>query len=430
MTASACAQKICEPRSQDPGHKAPARPKSRRFRLAILLSQPVQYFAPLFRQLAQRPEIDLTVMYCSLGGAEAYFDPDFGRIVKWDTPLLEGYRYKVVRSWPQKNAQGFLASFAPAVLREIKAAKYDALIVFGWSNLTCWLAFAKARLESLPWMLYGDTNVIYEKEKHGIKRWLRTWLLGSLFRRTSAFLICSSMNQRFYELYRVPPGKHFDVPHAVDNEFFRNAARDARRHRDEVRARYGIPRNALLLLFAGKLIERKRPQDVLAAVENLRDDCPQLAAAFVGEGSLRKTLESQIAQRKLGNAILLGFGNQSEMPAIYAASDMLIVPSSVDPKPFVTNEAMACGLPVIVSNRTGVWGPEDLVRHGENGFVYPCGDVEALTETVRQLARDRELRERMGNRSREIIEQFSTERCAEGIVSALHFACSRSRSSN
>jgi glycosyltransferase involved in cell wall biosynthesis len=429
MIASACEEETCRSRPQDLGHDAPARPRARKLRLAILLSQPVQYFAPLFRQLAQRPEIKLTVIYCSLGGAEAYFDPEFGRTVKWDTPLLEGYRYRVLRAWWPEKVQGLLAYFAPSVVREIKASSYDALIVLGWSNFTCWLAFLKVHLESLPLILYGDTNALYERDKRGLKKLLRNWLLHALFRQTSAFLASGTSNRRFYEFHRVPGIKCFDAPFAIDNNFFRNGAQKARARRAEIRSGLGIPANAILLLFVGKLVPHKRPQDVLEVLNALRGEFTNLGAVFVGDGKLRSALEELIAKRNITQAYLLGFRNQSALPALYSTSDVFISSSSLDAKPLVTNEAMACGLPLVVSDRTGVWGPGNLVRHGENGFVYPCGDVQALAKAVRKLAADRELRERMGNRSREIIEQFSTERCAEGIVNALHFACSRSTSS-
>lgn len=425
MIASAPEQEVCRSRSLDLGHEAPAGSRAAPLRLAVLLSHPVQYFAPLFRQLAQRPEIDLTVIYCSLGGAEPHFDPGFARSVKWDVPLLEGYRYKVLKTWWPNRVEGILAYFAPAVLAELQAANYDLLIVFGWSNLTCWLAFCKARLVSVPWMLYGDTNVIYEAEKYGLKRPLRSWLLHVLFRQTSAFLASGTLNRRFYEFHRVPGSKCFDAPFPIDNKLFHSGAQKARAQRAEIRSALGIPVDAILLLFVGKLVPHKRPQDVAEVLIALRGEFPNLGALFVGDGELRSTLEESIVKRNLTQAYLLGFRNQSDLPALYSTSDVFISSSSIDAKPLVTNEAMACGLPLVVSDRTGVWGPGNLVRHGENGLVYPCGDLAALARAVRKLVSDRALRERMGTRSREIAEGFSVERCAEGIINALNFSLCR-----
>jgi glycosyltransferase involved in cell wall biosynthesis len=421
MIAS-CEQKRHEAIAERGAGPLPQPRNGRRLRLAILLSQPVQYFAPLFRELARRDELELTVIYCSSGGATPYFDPEFGLTVKWDTPMLDGYHHKIIRSlWPRK-IQGLLAYVAPSILAEVRKVRFDVLLVFGWSSLTCWLAFAKASLESIPWMLYGDTNVLYEKEKHGLKRWLRNWLLHSLFRRTSAFLVSSSWNRRFYELSAVPFDKCFTVPLTSDKEFFSSAASSARAHRDEIRAQYGIPSGAVLLLFVGKLVAHKRPQDLLEVHCALLDEIPDLAVAFAGEGPERKALESEIAEKRLQSVFLLGFRNQSALPAIYAMSDIFILPSSREPVGVVVHEALACGLPTIVSDRSGTWGAEDVVRDGENGFVFPCGNISALTESVRKLASDCALRARMGGRSMEIMEHFSVERRVAGVLQAAEFA--------
>jgi glycosyltransferase involved in cell wall biosynthesis len=400
--------------------------RPRPIRLAILLSHPVQYFAPVFRELARRPEVDLTVIYCSLGGAHPYFDREFGFDVQWDTPLLDGYRYTVLRNWWPPKTSGPLGYFAPGIVHKLRAANFDVVIVFGWASLTCWLAFVKARLESIPWMLYGDTSAIYEKEKRGLKRGLRNILLHSLFKRTSGFLVSGPSNRLFYEFHKVPSGRCYDVPFAIDTHSFWKSALEGRQSRAEWRVRHGIPADTVLLLFSGKLIARKRPQDLLGALDSLQRDFPQLGVAFVGDGELRPALQHSIDTWGLKRAVLLGFRNQSEMAAVYAAADILIIPSSLDPNPLVTSEAMACGLPVIVSDRTGVWGAENLVRAAENGFVYPCGDLAALGEAIRKLISDSGLRRQMGARSREIIDGFGLAASVQRIVEAVTFVYSGS----
>jgi glycosyltransferase involved in cell wall biosynthesis len=225
----------------------------------------------------------------------------------------------------------------------------------------------------------------------------------------------------FYESFDVPPDRCFSVPLAIDNEHFSQRAEEARQHREEIRAKYGIPSNVILLLFVGKLIARKRPQDVLYVLKTVQSRLPHLGAAFVGDGSLKASLESETVRQNIKNVFFLGFRNQAELPSIYAASDIFILPSHDDPKPLVTNEAMACGLPVLASDRTGIWGPDDILRDGENGIVYPCGDIPALERAIEQLASDDVLRARMGKRSKEIIEAFGYDSCVQGILESLAF---------
>src|SRR6266513_1272901 len=147
----------------------------------------------------------------------------------------------------------------------------------------------------------------------------------------------------------------FRVPLAIDNEYFSRRADEAKQRRQLIRARYGIPSNVVLLLFVGKLIPRKRPQDVLCALKNLQPRLSRLGVAFVGQGGLRTSLESEAVQQNIKNVFFLGFRNQAELPNIYAASDIFILPSYYDPRGLVVNEAMACGMSILVSYLTGIW---------------------------------------------------------------------------
>src|SRR5207302_10701382 len=81
---------------------------SRPLRLAVVVAHPIQYFGPMFRRLARRPEIELTVLYASLQGAQPYKDTGFDRVIAWDVPLLEGYRHKVLRNYGSERLGAFL----------------------------------------------------------------------------------------------------------------------------------------------------------------------------------------------------------------------------------------------------------------------------------------------------------------------------------
>jgi len=396
-------------------------------RVAVLISHPIPYFAPLFRWLAQRPELELEVLYCSSQGARPYKDRDFRASIAWDTPLLDGYPYRFIANYWPGPLGGFFSPLNPGIVRKIRAGNYDALIVFGWAGLTNWLAFGACEFSSVPWMVYGDSSQLCERESSWLRAQIKRLVLGCLFRKTAAFLVTGAFNQAFYKSYGVHLSRCFPVPLAVDNEFFSRASDQARTDKLGIRAQYGIPPETMLLLFVGKLIPRKRPQDLLAVLGLVQPTAPELAVAFAGTGPMLPELQAAVVRRGLRNVFFLGFKNQSELAPIYAMADIFVLPSERDPKPLVANEAMACGLPVVVSDRTGLWGPGDLVRHGENGFVYPVGDVSALAMLVLKLASDPVLRSSMGVRSREIIRDFSYEQCVDGILKALDFVTGRDR---
>ncbi len=389
------------------------------YKIAVVITHPTQYFVPLFRRLAQEPRVDCTVLYSSLMGSQAYTDPGFGLTVKWDIPLLEGYRYKVMPGYFLANLRNFFSCTSPQVVAELSKGGYDAAIIFGWGQFTCWLAFLGAWLGRVPVMMYGDTNVLHESSKSWFLQTIRRTLLTRLFRRVAAFLVSGTFNRKFYESFGVPPEKYFHVPLAVDNDYFAAKSALVKSRRDEFRARLGIAPGVVVLLFVGKLLPLKRPQDLLYAAVSLRERVPHIAVAFAGEGEFRPFLESEIARLNLKNVHLLGFKNQSELPEVYGISDVFVLPSSYDQRGLVINEAMACSLPIVVSDRTGVWGHGDLVQDGENGFVYPCGNVGALGQALQRLVTEPGLRERMAARSQEIISGFGYDQCVEGILKAL-----------
>jgi glycosyltransferase involved in cell wall biosynthesis len=397
----------------------------RRFRLAVVLSHPVQYFSPLFRRLAERPEISLTVLYSSLVGALPAMDPGFGVKVAWDTPLLEGYEFKILKNlWPGRWG-GSRSYASPGIVTELWRGRYDAVLVYGWGDLSAWLAIMAARFAHRPCIITGDSNGLYEKELPWLKARVKKAVLTRLFRRVQAFLVTGPFNRMFYENYGVRADKLFFAPLAVDNGYFMRKAELARPRKDEIRARYGIPPHILLLLFVGKLVSRKRPLDIVFVLKELQHAFPSLGAAWVGDGELRPQLEAEIARQGVERAYLLGFKNQNELPDLYAMADVFALPSWHEPMGLVANEAMASGLPVIASNRTGVWGAGGLVRDGETGFVYPAGDVRALCEAVTKLAGDPELRQVMGRRATQVVGECSVDRCVDGILDAVRFAAQR-----
>ncbi len=137
---------------------------NRPLRLGIVLSHPVQYFSPLFRKLAQRPEIDLTVLYSSLAGSIPAKDREFGMTLAWDTPLLEGYKFKTLKNFGLGAPGKFWTYASPGIVEELWHGRYDAVLVHGWGDVSAWLSVMGARVANVPLMVTGDSNYIHDKE--------------------------------------------------------------------------------------------------------------------------------------------------------------------------------------------------------------------------------------------------------------------------
>jgi glycosyltransferase involved in cell wall biosynthesis len=382
----------------------------RRPHIAFLTSHPVQYQAPLFRALAARDDVDLTVLFCSDEGARAYHDRGFGITVQWDVPLCAGYRHEFLGHCRRGRGSRLANADVVGVLR---SRRFDALVVHGWAHLTSWLAFATASAIRLPFFIRGESTGL--GEAGGVKGALRRALLRRLFRRAAGVLAIGTLNRRFYEQYGVPPAHIGFAPYAVDNEFFREGAAKLRGSRESLRHEFGIPAHACVFLFCGKLTSVKRPLDVVEALARLPEPEERLAI-FIGEGALRGALEARVAALGLRNVRIVGFQNQSELSRWYVASDVLVLPSAFEPWGLVVNEAMNFGLAIVASDQVGC--AVDLVQPGVTGATYASGDIGALAAAMRECASPR-VRGRASVASPAVIERWSVTAAADGIAAAV-----------
>jgi len=381
-------------------------------RLAVVASHVIQYQDPFFRLLAADPEVDLTVFYCSLAGAEVYLDHDMQTSLRWDIDLLQGYRHVFLRNFGR--GQGYTRLINPAIVRAILRGRFDAVILFlGWGTITSLLAIAACRASETPFFLFGDSS-FPPPENSWLAR-ARAGFIRTIFRLAGGFLVSGSLNAEYYKHYGADERRFFLVPWAIDNERFTEASRFEPGERDAMRARFGIAPEQIAIVFSAKLVPRKDPLTLLRAVDRmrLRDD---VVVIFLGEGELREALETFAREHAIA-VRFAGFINQTDLPKHYAMADVFVLPSLFEPRGSVINEAMACGLPVIVTDRSGSVG--DIVRENDNAFVYPAGDADALAAALDRLASDEALRVRMGHRSREIIAEWSYARGVEGVKEAL-----------
>jgi glycosyltransferase involved in cell wall biosynthesis len=139
---------------------------------------------------------------------------------------------------------------------------------------------------------------------------------------------------------------------------------------------------------------------------------------YAGDGPLRSALEQRARELGVSERIrMLGFVNQSQLPCVYRAADLFVLPSLYEPFGLVVNEAMLCGCPVAVSDRVGA--KYDLVREGENGYIFPAGNVEALAAIYRGILPDPEKRKRMGEAARQRMKTWSPHEYVNALSEAV-----------
>lgn len=353
-------------------------------RLTAVLVHPVQYYAPWFRQIAAEcPEIDLTVVYATEPTPEQQ-GVGFGRAFTWDVPLTEGYRCQVVRpARPEDDlhSHSFRGVDVPEIGEAVLATRPDAVLIPGWYSATLLRAIRACRRAGIPVLYRGDSNLASAPK--GLKRLAWRARTRLRLRAYDGYLATGTRSREYLESFGVRPERLFDSPHCVDNDLFARQAAPFQtpEGRREARESLGLAADAFVVLFAGKLEPVKRPLDLVHALPLLG---PGAQLLVVGDGELGA--EHRRAAATLGVAAAVtwaGFLNQTEMARAYAAADCLVLPSASETWGLVVNEAMATGLPCVVSDRVGC--APDLVHPGETGEIFPCGDREALARAVERI---------------------------------------------
>ena len=401
-------------------------------RLAIFTSHPIQYQAPLFRALARSEHLAPTVFFGSRHGLDITMDSGFGQAFQWDVPLLEGYQHTFL---PNTAARPDVSRFNGVRLTRPESVlvdgRFDALLLLGWQTLAHVQMLNAAWHARLPVMLRGESTLERDPVAgmRGAARralWLpiRQRLYHVAFERIAAFLVIGSRNRDYYRSFGVPDEKLIWAPYGVDNDWFRLPALERAAARARVRARLGVRAETIVFASSAKLIARKRPFDLVDAIALLRRRGIDAHALFIGDGAERAAIQEHAARAALHDAIsIAGFVNQRELPEWYAAADTLVLPSdSRETWGLVVNEAMAAGLPVVVSDAAGC--SVDIVRQDQNGFTYPCGDVVALADRLERIASLGDAgRAAFGERSREIVKGFAIDVAVRATESAVATVC-------
>lgn len=346
-------------------------------RIGFLVSHPIQYYAPIFRALSRL--CDLTVYFAHRQTAEQQARSGFGVAFDWDVDILSGYESRFLTNVARTpSTDSFWGCSTPQIADEIAAAKFDAFVVPGWGLRSYMQAVMACRRAAVPVLARGDSQLAGQRST-----WVRIakgLAFSTMLRAFDGFLYVGQRNREYLLHHGVAANRLFFSPHCVDNDRFAAASRQARSlHLQRRAAGETAPR----VLFAGKLIDKKRPLDALRAAIALRASGMPVEMTFAGSGDLQPGLEKMAREASIPVGFP-GFVNQSRMPEIYASADVVVLPSEgSETWGLVVNEAMACRVPAAVSDQVGC-GP-DLIVQGRTGAIFPFGDVEAMAGALRRV---------------------------------------------
>ena len=374
-------------------------------RIGFLVSHPIQYYAPIFRELAKG--CDLTVFFAHRQTAQGQAKAGYGVAFEWDVDLLSGYRSQYLTNVArQPSTELFAGCDTPGVADEIAKGGFDAFIVPGWGLRSYLQAVRACRRNKVPVLVRGDSQLA--SQRGGALRLAKALIFPRFLRRFDGFLYVGQRNREYLEHYGVRSDRLFFSPHCVDNDAFGKASAAARSARSAGDARVRRPR----MLFVGKLVDSKRPLDLLRAAAVLHGLGRPVEVAFAGAGAAEAALKKAAAAARV-DATFHGFVNQSELPAFYGAADVIVLPS-VETWGLVVNEAMASGVPAVVSDAVGC-GP-DLIEQGRTGATFPVDDIPALARAVEQVLAFDPAGTRDALAARMAV--YSPKRTAQGIIEA------------
>ena len=361
----------------------------------------------------------MRVYFGSDFSVRSYIDKGFGVRFAWDIPLIDGYEHEFLTTDGVVNDSSHIRLDLAQVNARVQQFAPQAALVCGYAPFRFYLPIIwMLRSQHIPLLLRGEVTD-ENKARRMPKRLLRAAALRGLYGQFSGLLAIGENARRHYRAKGVPTSKIFWAPYGVDTDWCEQQVRQWEPVREATRQALGFTLGQPIFIFCGKLIPKKDPLVMAAALCALAKQCEVLPGLIVmGDGELRNALHTALASSPGVQAVFVGFQNQSELGKYYAAADCLILPSRWDETwGLVVNEALQFGKPAIVSDRVGCW--RDLVVEGQTGSVFPAGNSAALTERMQQMVSLlAHSRDSMSVACRQKVTQYSTQRAVAGIRAA------------
>lgn len=331
-------------------------------KLAIISSHPIQYNAPLFQLVANIPNIDLIVFYTwGQESSGSKFDPDFGKSIEWDIPLLEGYNYHFTRNVSKNpGSDHFTGIITPDLIQEIKDFNPDIIWVWGWS-FHSHLKVMRNFKGKIPIWFRGD-SIIGENSK-SFKTFARKLVLTWIYKHIDKAFYVGQRNKEYYLEFGLNKSQLIRAHHSIDNNRFSALSVNDEIVLQNLKQNLDIKDNDYVILYAGKLEPRKNPGFLESLGKRIEEH--EIKLIIVGNGPLETQLKLELTQSK--NVKFLDFQNQTQMPIIYRLANLYLLPSLSETWGLGMNEALACGTFVAASKHCG--GAIDLINQ-KNGFIF------------------------------------------------------------
>ena len=389
--------------------------------LAVIESHPIQYHAPVYRELQARFGISVSAIYASDFSVAGYIDTEFGTSFAWDTDLLSGYEYQFLSRVAHGGARTAEAATVHGLAEALEEVAPRAVLLTGYSPRFYRNAFRTALRHGAPLLFRAETTD-HARRRGAVKRFVRDNALRYVYGKCAALLYVGERSRAHYVRLGVHPDDLVFSPYCVDTTPFRTGEEDRTRLRAAQRAELGITDGDFVILFSGKLVPRKDPLRIIEAARLLRAGARPVVV-YLGAGQLQEQLQVAASVDPPVQVRFVGFHGQRALSSFYHAADCLVLPSLYDETwGLVVNEALAHGLPAVVSDAVGC--APDLIDDGVTGAVFERGHADSLAVALRRML---PLLNHAATRAhcRAIVDDYSVGNAARGIAAAFQRVAQR-----
>jgi glycosyltransferase involved in cell wall biosynthesis len=388
-------------------------------RLAIIVSHPIQYYAPLYQRLARRPDLKLKVFFTWHAGGRPVQDPGFQLPIEWDLPLTEGYESELVPNIsPAPGMHHFFGLMNPSLVKRVVAWRPDIVHITGWAWSSHFFAMRDLAKLSIPTLFRGDSHLLDTQNRSGISWTIKRNILKRVFSWPTAFLVVGSANKSYYRAFAVELDRLLPCTHSIDVSRFSDQSAVYELQASDWRKALGVSPDECVMLFAGKFEKKKCPLELMQAVRNLAK--PNVVLIMVGNGELDEQVRT-IAAADPRRFRVLPFQNQQRMPVVYRLGDLFVLPSAYgETWGLAINEALASARPVLVSDRVGC---AQEIRDDSCNRIFSWAKPESLIRNIEVLTRNREVLIAMRAAALRKSMSFDISKTEIAVMSAINSLC-------
>ncbi len=352
-------------------------------KLAIVISHPIQHWVPVYQALTASQELIVKVFFVAENGAHEHYDAQFAQKVQWDLPLLDGYDSEFLTPGKILEDFGFFSVDDKNIRSQLQRFSPDFVWVHGYAQRINWRSISAVKKQA-KFIYTSDSNV--DDQRAWWRKALKRTVVKTFLNKCHYFLSCSPKNRAYLIEYGVSEAQIIDTAFPIDMARWQHQAAQIDDSQNQaLRDQLGLAADHRVVLFAGKLIDHKRPQDLLEAIHLLREQ--KVSALMVGSGDKRAELERLVEQYQLQDRVkFTGFVNQSALADYFSVADIFVFPSNKEPYGAIASEVLPFGLPIIATRTIGAVGAS--IKEKENALLYSWGDTRALADNIQCLLSD------------------------------------------